>query len=158
YGPTETTIYTVAAGLRGSYRGEPPIGRPVANARVHVLDPHGGPVPAGVPGELCVAGPGLARGYLKRPALTAERFVPNPFGEPGARLYRSGDLARRLPQGDLEFLGRVDHQVKIRGFRIELGEIEAALAALAGVREAAVVVREDRPGDRWLVAYLAGDV
>ena len=161
YGPTEATIYTAAADLRGSCRREPPIGRPVANARVYVLDPSGGPVPAGVPGELYVGGPGLARGYLNRPALTAERFVPDPWGDAGARLYRSGDLGRWLPGGDLEFLGRVDHQVKIRGFRIELGEIEAALTSLPGVHEAAVVVREDRSGraagDRRLVAYVTGD-
>ena len=157
YGPTETTIYTAAASLRGAYRREPPLGRPVANARAYVLDAHGSPLPAGVGGELYIAGEGLARGYLNRPSLTAERFVPDPLGEAGSRLYRTGDLARWLPEGDLEFLGRVDHQVKIRGLRIELGEIETALAALAGIREAVVVVREDAPGDRRLVAYLVGD-
>ncbi|HJX29623.1 MAG TPA: amino acid adenylation domain-containing protein, partial [Thermoanaerobaculia bacterium] len=166
YGPTETTIYTAAAKLRGTWRREPPLGRPVANARAYVLDPHGRPLPIGVAGELSIAGDGLARGYLNRPALTAERFVPDPFvtdqvGEAGSRLYRTGDLARWLPAGDLEFLGRLDHQVKIRGFRIELGEIEAALSVLPGIREAVVVARESvegGPGDRRLVAYVTGDV
>jgi len=152
YGPTESTIYITAADLRGPDRREPPIGRPVANSRAYVLDPHGRPVPAAVPGELHLAGPGLARGYLARPALTAGRFVPDPFGPAGSRLYRTGDLVRRRPEGDLEFLGRVDHQVKIRGVRIELGEIKTALAALDGVREAVVLAREDR-----LVAYVVGD-
>ncbi|HVG06283.1 MAG TPA: amino acid adenylation domain-containing protein, partial [Thermoanaerobaculia bacterium] len=158
YGPTETTIYTAAASLQGTWRREPPLGRPVANARAYVLDKHGRPLPAGVAGELYIAGDGLARGYLNRPSLTAERFVPDPFGQAGSRLYRSGDLGRWLPTGDLEFLGRSDHQVKIRGFRIELGEIEAALSVLPGIREAVVTVREDVPGDRRLVAYLAGEV
>ncbi|HEX3131877.1 MAG TPA: amino acid adenylation domain-containing protein, partial [Thermoanaerobaculia bacterium] len=156
YGPTETTIYVAAADLRGPFRREPPIGRPVANARAYVLDPNGRLVPAGVPGQLHMGGPGLARGYLGRPALTAERFVPDPFGPTGSRLYRTGDLARRLPDGNLEFLGRVDRQVKIRGLRIELGEIEAALGAHPAVRETAVLVREVRvQGDnRQLVAYV----
>src|SRR6185369_14396795 len=120
------------------------------------------PLPLGVPGELCVGGEGLARGYWRRPELTAERFVPDPWSaRPGARLYRSGDLGRRLPDGDVESLGRIDHQVKIRGLRIELGEIEAALLALPGVRETVVVVRSDGSvgsrGDRRLVAYVVGD-
>jgi amino acid adenylation domain-containing protein len=158
YGPTETTVYTVAADLQGAYFREPPIGRPVANARVYILCPSGGPVPAGVPGELCVAGPGLARGYLNQPALTAERFVPDPFGRaPGGRLYRTGDLCRHQHDGNLEFLGRIDRQVKIRGFRIELGEIEAELSSLPGVHEAVVTVHESAPGDRRLVAYVTGE-
>ncbi|MES1241581.1 MAG: non-ribosomal peptide synthase/polyketide synthase [Acidobacteriota bacterium] len=153
YGPTETTIYVASADLRGPFRREPPIGRPVADARAYVLDPAGRPVPIGVPGQLHMAGPGLARGYLSRPALTAERYVPDPFGDAGERLYRTGDLARRLPGGNLEFLGRIDRQVKIRGLRIELGEIEAALGAHPAVRECAVLVRE-AGGDRRLSAYV----
>ena len=147
YGPTETTIYTTALSCRGAYRKEPPIGRPIANARAYLFDPRGhlvpALVPAGVPGELRIAGAGLARGYLNRPELTAERFVPDPFGGLGERLYRTGDLARWLPGGDLEFLGRVDRQVKIRGLRIELGEIEAALAQHPLVAECAVFVRDE---------------
>ncbi|MFL6197022.1 MAG: non-ribosomal peptide synthetase, partial [Thermoanaerobaculia bacterium] len=151
YGPTEATIYATVAFCRGVYRREPPIGRPVDNMRAHVLDAQGRLVPMGVPGELYLGGDGLARGYLARPELTAERFVPDPFGsfgEPGQRLYRTGDLVRRLPDGELEFLGRVDGQVKIRGLRIELGEIEAVLAAHPEVREAVVLARDQR-----LVAY-----
>jgi amino acid adenylation domain-containing protein len=156
YGPSEDTTYSTCALIARGGRREPSIGRPVADTRVHLLDRRGQRVPVGVPGELFLAGGGLARGYLGRPELTAERFVPDPFAAaPGGRMYRTGDLARFLPDGELEFLGRLDHQVKVRGFRIELGEIESALLA-AGAREAAVLVREDRPGDRRLVAYLSG--
>ncbi|MFJ8628733.1 amino acid adenylation domain-containing protein, partial [Kitasatospora sp. NPDC093550] len=157
YGPTETTVgvtthHPRAEELTGT--STVPIGRPLGNVRAYVLDGRGEPVPVGVPGELLIGGAQVTRGYLGRPGLTAERFVPDPYGEPGARLYRTGDLTRRLPGGAIEFLGRLDDQVKIRGFRIELGEVEAALAALEAVASAAAVVREDRPGDRQLVGYL----
>ncbi len=158
YGPTETTIYTTWHACRAGGSEAPPIGRPVAGARAFVLDPRGEPVPAGFPGELYVGGAGLARGYLGRPGLTAERFVPDAFSAgPGARLYRTGDRARWRASGELEYLGRVDQQVKVRGVRIEPGEIEAALRLHPGVRECAVVAREDAQGDRRLVAYVAGD-
>ncbi|HEX7243002.1 MAG TPA: amino acid adenylation domain-containing protein, partial [Longimicrobiaceae bacterium] len=153
YGPTETTIYTTAHVCAPGAPESPPIGRPVANTRAHVLDAWGGPLPAGVPGELYVGGAGVARGYLGRAGLTAERFVPDPFGPAGERLYRTGDRARRLPSGELEYLGRLDHQVKVRGFRIEPGEIEAAMRAHPGVRAAVVAVREPRTGQRILVGY-----
>ena len=152
YGPTETSYATYTPVRRGC---PITIGKPIANARVYVLDAHRNPVPIGVPGELYIAGDGVARGYLNRPELTSEKFIPDPFDrEPGGRLYRTGDLGRFLPDGNIEFLGRVDNQVKIRGFRIELGEIESVLAEFPGVRQAVVLAREDRPGDKQLVAYL----
>ena len=158
YGITETTVHVTFRPLRADDLGRGSlIGRPLPDLSLHVLDEHLRPQPIGIAGEVHIGGAGLAQGYLGRPGLTAERFVPDPFaGEPGARLYRSGDLARRLPDGDLEYLGRIDHQVKIRGFRIELGEIEAALAAHPGVREVVVLARDDgHGGERRLVAYVA---
>ena len=132
-----------------------PIGRPIANTQVYVLDPHLQPVPIGIPGELYVGGASLTRGYLHHPELTAERFIPHPLSyEPGARLYKTGDLVRYQSDGHLEYIGRLDHQVKLRGIRIELGEIEAALAQHPAVRETVVIVREDRPGALHLVAYI----
>jgi len=160
YGPSEDTTYSTFARVERASSAAPRIGRPIAATRAYVVDRRGGPVPVGVAGELWLGGAGLARGYLGRPDLTAERFIPDPFAgnpdEPGARLYRTGDLVRRLPGGDLELLGRSDHQVKVRGFRIELGEIESALAAYPEVREAVVLAREDQPGDKRLVAYVVG--
>ncbi len=156
YGPTENTTFTCAAPLSAATAlgASVPLGRPIANGRVHLLDGAGSPVPIGVAGELCAGGDGLARGYLGQPALTAARFVPDPLGEPGGRLYRTGDLARRRRDGAIEFLGRLDDQVKIRGFRIEPGEVEAALRRHPGVREAAVLVQEGERGeDRRLVAF-----
>jgi amino acid adenylation domain-containing protein/non-ribosomal peptide synthase protein (TIGR01720 family)/FkbM family methyltransferase len=154
YGPTETTIWATAARCEGG-ENRPPIGRPIANTRVYVLDEEMRPVAVGVAGELYVGGEGLARGYLRRSALTAEKFIPNPFSdEPGARLYRTGDLVRYLPGGEIEFIERIDYQVKVHGFRIELGEIEAALRQHSQVREAVVVAREDQPGVKKLVAYV----
>ncbi|MFE6887357.1 amino acid adenylation domain-containing protein [Streptomyces sp. NPDC057694] len=155
YGPTEATIWSTWHRVTPQDVAGVPIGRPVPGTAARVLDEELRPVPDGAPGELCVAGPTVVRGYLGRPALTAERFVPDPFGgAPGARLYRTGDLVRRNETGDLEFLGRLDGQVKVRGFRIELGEIERTVAAHPGVREAVVVVREDIPSAPAVVAYV----
>ena len=154
YGPTEDTVYSTHAIVTKGATNEPLIGRPQFNTHVFVLDSHRKPVPVGVPGELYLSGSGLARGYLHRPDLTAERFVQNPFREPGARMYRTGDLVRYLPDGNLQFVGRVDYQVKIRGYRIELGEIESVLNRFPGVKEVVLLAREDREGDKCLVAYI----
>ena len=153
YGPTEDTVYSAFSRLEP---GRPvTIGVPVTGTRIHLLDARGELVPPGIPGEMFLAGEGLSRGYLGRPALTAERFVPDPFGpEPGARLYRTGDLARRLPDGTVDYLGRIDHQVKVRGFRVELGEIESALVRHPRLHEAVVVARDDGDRGQRLVAYV----
>ncbi|MEA2694372.1 MAG: hypothetical protein QOJ16_3759, partial [Acidobacteriota bacterium] len=161
YGPTENTTFTTCCPLRepAEVGATVPLGRPIANTRTYVLDALGQLAPVGVVGELCTGGEGLARGYLDRPELTAERFVPDPGAtgtEAGGRLYRTGDLARYLPDGRLDFLGRIDHQVKLRGFRIEPGEIEARLLEHPAVREVVVVVREQPVGNRFLVAYFVG--
>jgi len=155
YGPTEASVdVTSWACERWSDLGLVPIGRPIANTQMYVLDKSLQPVPPGIPGELHIGGVGLARGYLNRAELTAEKFIADPFGGPGARLYKTGDLARWRPDGSLEYLGRLDHQVKIRGFRIELGEIEALLGQHPQVREAVVMARADGPAGKQLVAYL----
>lgn len=155
YGPTEATIYSTAAHLVPGTAGMPPsIGGPVANAQILILDRTLRPVPPGVTGDLWIAGHGLARGYHDQPGMTAERFVANPFGQAGARMYRSGDLARWTSTGEVEYLGRSDHQIKLRGFRIEPAEIEHTLTRHPAVRHGTVIAREDHPGDRQLVAYV----
>ncbi|MER5374850.1 amino acid adenylation domain-containing protein [Streptomyces sp. NPDC002553] len=156
YGPTETTTFATAYRLEAGaeVEGRVPIGSALDDTRLYVLDERGRPVPEGAVGELCVGGTGVARGYLGRPGLTADRFAVDPYGPPGARMYRTGDLARRRPDGTVDYLGRADQQVKIRGFRIEPGEVEAELTRCPGVGRAAVVVREDTPGELRLVAYV----
>jgi natural product biosynthesis luciferase-like monooxygenase protein len=160
YGPTETTIWSSTHDTTKdeSPQDITPIGTPIANTQLYVLDAKQQPVPEGIPGELWIGGDGVTRGYLHRPELTAERFVPDPFRDvDGARMYRTGDLVRRRKDGNIDFIGRVDHQVKLRGYRIELGEIEARLSELPSVREAVVIAREDTPGDKRLVAYLTSE-
>lgn len=158
YGPTETTIWSSVYQVLAT-NGPVPIGRPIANSQFYVLDRYLNALPVGIPGELHIGGDGLARGYLSRPELTAENFIANPFAtEDGARLYKTGDLVRYLPDGNIEFLGRSDHQVKVRGFRIELGEIEAHLISHTSVQDAVVLARdEDTTGDKRLIAYVVSD-
>ena len=156
YGPTETVVgcstYTVEEVGEGDWTI--PIGRPIANTRIYILDEHRRPAPIGVEGEIYIGGAGVARGYLNRPALTAERFVEDPYSsDPHSRLYKTGDVGRWRADGNIEFIGRNDHQVKIRGYRIELGEIEARLLSHARVKEAVVLAREDEPAEKRLVAY-----
>jgi amino acid adenylation domain-containing protein/FkbM family methyltransferase len=160
YGPTEATVgvltYRVDSTLPDTKSGTLPLGKPLLNSEIHILDERGWPTPVGVAGELYVGGQGVARAYLNRPELTAEKFVADLFSEtPGKRLYRTGDLARYLPDGNIEFCGRTDHQVKIHGYRVELGEIEQAVYARGGVQAVAVLANEDQSGDRQLLAYLA---
>lgn len=160
YGPAEShvvTAFTLDDDLN-TWLTYPPIGTPIANTQIYLLDRHKQPVPVNALGELHIGGICLARGYWNRPDLTAEKFIPNPFSdEPGARLYQTGDLARYLPGGQIEFLGRIDHQVKIRGFRVELGEVETLLGQHPRVREAVVIAREDVIGDKRLVAYVVAE-
>ncbi|MCD4693541.1 MAG: non-ribosomal peptide synthetase, partial [Calditrichales bacterium] len=160
YGPTEGSVgcsfFRVEDQTNESVTV--PIGKPLKNVNLYILDQNLNPAPVGVPGEIHIGGVGLARGYLNRPELSAEKFIPDPFSrQAGARLYKTGDLGRFLPDGNIEFVGRVDFQVKLRGFRIELGEIEAALKEKPGVKDAVVLAREDTPGDKRLAAYLIAE-
>jgi len=163
YGPTETTIWSSVARIEArdsaftAQDAKESLGRPIANTQIYILDQQLQPVPVGVPGELFIAGAGVARGYNRRPDLTAAAFLPNPFGKPGTRMYKTGDLCRYRPDGKIEFIGRVDHQIKLRGFRIELGEIETVIDEHPAVRNSVVVCREDQPGRQQLVAYLEYD-
>lgn len=160
YGPSESHVVTALTlgDVADAWPTHPSIGWPIFNTQIYLLDHHLNPVPIGTRGELYIGGVSLARGYVNRPDLTGEKFVPDPFSDsPGARLYRTGDVARYLPDGSIEFLGRRDHQVKIRGFRVELGEIESVLIQHAAVKEAIIVVREDTPGNKRLVAYVVAD-
>ena len=155
YAPSETTTYSTYGPVVSGLAGPPTIGTPIANTQIYIVGPQGHPAPAGVAGELLIGGSGVARGYVNRPDMTADRFVPDPFSDvPGSRMYRTGDLARWRSSGEIEFIGRRDDQVKIRGYRIELGEIEAALRSHPEVAECVVVAREDEPGDKCLVAYV----
>ena len=158
YGPTENTTFSCTHRMEAGSeltRSSVPIGRPITNTQVYVLDQRLEPAPIGVAGELYLGGAGLAREYLRRPELTAEKFVPHPYSaEAGARLYRTGDQVRWLADGTLEFVGRIDQQVKLRGFRVELGEIESVLNEHEAVRESSVLARMDQPGERRLVAYV----
>ena len=153
YGPTETTIWSSVYRVTSTLANTAPIGRPIANTTMYVLDAQRRPAPIGVPGELYIGGDGVARGYWQRPELTAEKFLPDPY-RPEERIYRTGDLAKYMPDGNIQFLGRADFQVKVRGFRIELEEIEAVLAQHPAVRQGVVIVREDRPGDKRIIGYI----
>jgi len=163
YGPTETAVWSSALRIESedsantAQDAKESIGHPISNTQIYILDQQLQPVPIGVPGEMFIAGLGVARGYHRRPELTAGVFLPNPFGKPGTRMYKTGDLCRYLPDGRIEFIGRVDHQIKLRGFRIELGEIEAVIDAHPAVRNSVVLCREDQPGRQQLVAYLEYD-
>jgi acyl-coenzyme A synthetase/AMP-(fatty) acid ligase/acyl carrier protein len=157
YGPTETTIWSTTQAISSDTKSIP-IGRPIANTKIYILDKFCQPTPPGVPGELFIGGDGVVRGYLNQPELTDERFIPNPFGDTNdERIYWTGDLACYRDDGVIDFLGRVDHQVKIRGYRIELGEIESALDQYKNIRQSVVVLREDTPGDQRLAAYYVVD-
>ncbi|HEU5383897.1 MAG TPA: non-ribosomal peptide synthetase, partial [Ktedonobacteraceae bacterium] len=156
YGPTECTVDTTICPITSD--STPVIGRPIANTQVYILDETMAPVPIGVPGEIFIGGEGVSRGYVRQPDVTAEVFLPHPFStQPGARLYKTGDAARFLSDGVIEFLGRLDWQIKFHGFRVEPGEIEAVLSQYPGVQQTVVVVREDMPGDQQLVAYVVTD-